>query len=516
MKNKYRNEGFLSPLLARLVTTPFLISSLLIVGFILFYKSLGNYFVGDDFTWLRWSAVCLNGEAGASCRNLLSHISSYFTEAAGFFYRPGTKIYFLAMNQFFSVNHVPYHVVSVLLHTINAAIVFAIGIRLFKTRITAFAAAVIFLILSVHSETVFWISSINHLAASFFALSGILLFIFWRGNKREYLFWLSVASVIISPLFHELGIVAPLLIVGYDVITKPKGFFKLRSRWYDAVYLLQIPLYLFLRYSAHSHWSGGDYSYSISNLPYNIFGNAIGYVGLIFGGQRFLPFYSSLRIVARENIGITIFILGIGVILACSTVFLLWKHTRTIDKKTLGVSLLFFFVPLLPFLALGNIAYRYAYLASIGLIMLVLYLIEEILQLLPKRYSKTAVIVLVCIGAFYAFYNISSLLRTSDDWRFAGSVAKNVQTLAVSGAAEQPATQVFYFINTPIRYKEAWVFPVGLPDAVWLVTQGKDIQVRQVASVADACNVTNRAMHEKIFLFTKEYAISDMTSQCNE
>ena len=107
-------------------------------------------------------------------------------------------------------------------------------------------------------------------------------------------------------------------------------------------------------------------------------------------------------------------------------------------------------------------------------------------------------------------------MHINNNWKTAGSIAKEVQMLTASEAAGQRSDQTFYFANTPIRNGEAWVFPVGLSDAVWHATRGKNITVRQVVSVDEACNVTNTTMHEKIFLFTKKYAITDVTAQCNE
>src|SRR3990167_4785740 len=65
-----------------------------------FFPIYANYFTGDDFTWFRWIQDCCN------------NVANYFTQANGFFYRPGTKIYFSLMYSAFWLNQTIYHLVS--------------------------------------------------------------------------------------------------------------------------------------------------------------------------------------------------------------------------------------------------------------------------------------------------------------------------------------------------------------------------------------------------------------------
>ena len=70
-----------------------------IAVFVLFSGIISNYFAGDDFTWLRWASDCNN------CRPI-EVITQYFTQSNGFFYRPGTKLYFYIMQNLFWLNQV--------------------------------------------------------------------------------------------------------------------------------------------------------------------------------------------------------------------------------------------------------------------------------------------------------------------------------------------------------------------------------------------------------------------------
>ena len=134
---------------------------------------LGNYFVGDDFTWLRWVADCTK-----DC-SPISTLTRYFTEADGFFYRPGTKVYFYLMHNVFWLNQVVYHLVSLFLHFIVASLFFLLAKKILKSNLLSASAAFLFLILSGYTESVFWISSTGYLFNAVFGLLGLLFFIAW-------------------------------------------------------------------------------------------------------------------------------------------------------------------------------------------------------------------------------------------------------------------------------------------------------------------------------------------------
>ena len=47
----------------------------------------------------------------------------------------------------------------------------------------------------------------------------------------------------------------------------------------------------------------------------------------------------------------------------------------------------------------------------------------------------------------------------------------------------------FHFVNIPIRTGEAWVFPVGLPDALWLVFRNPTMRVFSWSTLPQAFGV---------------------------
>lgn len=156
------------------------VAYLLFVSIVLFYPMLGNFFVGDDFTWFRWVADC-----APNC-SPINTLIGYFTDANGFFYRPGTKIYFYLMYSNFWLNQVVYHAVSLFLHFIVAALFFLLARKILKNNLLSVLAAFLFLLMSGYTEAIFWISSTGHLFNAVFALLSLLFFVSWTEKEKTF------------------------------------------------------------------------------------------------------------------------------------------------------------------------------------------------------------------------------------------------------------------------------------------------------------------------------------------
>src|SRR5258708_5638621 len=266
--------------LRKAITSPLaIILYLFVIAVILFFPFSSNYFVGDDFTWLRWAAD--------SPHNILR----FFTESNGFFYRPGTRIYFSLMYQIFWLNQTFYHFISIFLHFLVAALLFITLRKILKNYILSIIGALLFLVLSGYHEAVFWISSTGTLFNAIFALAALLFFLYWREKKDRIYLSLSIISICLGLLFQEIGVLTPLIVIAYDLIFSIKKLFK-------KIYLVILsPLlpYLILRFVSQSHWFSGDYSYNILKFPLNVVGNSIGYFVLDLLGPQSLGLYETLR-----------------------------------------------------------------------------------------------------------------------------------------------------------------------------------------------------------------------------
>jgi hypothetical protein len=504
-KINYKQE-----LISFFTSIPILAIYLFIASFAIFSIMFNNYFVADDFTWLRWVADCkkeLFEGTRLICEPLKTTFIKYFTDASGFFYRPGAKLYYYYLYAFAWLNPVAYHVLSLFIHFTISVLVLIISNKILKSRLFAFLTAILFLLLSAHSETIFWISSTGHLIASLFMLLALLLHIYFREKKNILFLFGALSCVIIAPLFQEMGIMTAPLIILYDYfIIQPDKFIKLYKCWYYLLYALPIPIYFYIRVIAHAHWSGGDYSYNLTKLLFNIPGNLLGYIGLTIFGSNFIPVYSQIRLAARENTTILIVVFAILIALFFISYKYVFRKVKPEDKKIVLAFIILFIVPLAPVLALGNIALRYLYLATFGIILMFMFIFNKLYKLAHGRSKYAVLAIILILSVLYSLFNIKQLYNSNNDWKKAGEITDNLlvtlnYTFPVSRAT--PPNPVFYFVNTPVKLGEAWVFPVGLDDALWFTFQNENLTVHNMKNLNLALDAAEGSSSARVFEFNK-------------
>lgn len=524
-----------------ITSVPALLIYLAVFVFVVYFHTLSNYFVADDFTWLRWVADCKKVlyTTGLKCEPLKSAVSRFFTDSNGFFYRPGTKLYFLVMYGIFWLDSLGYHVVMLLTHFLVAALFFLFAKKILRNTFFAYLSALFFIATSGNYESLLWISASGHIISSLFILLSLVTFIEWRDRKRIVFLVISVISVFVSTLFYELGIIAPLLVITIDLLLNiPHSLSSLVKRWYYLLVSLPIPLYLFIRYQAHSHWFSGDYSYNLSHLPFNIFGNVFGYFFLSYFGVPSLYYYDILRSVGKENKGITLLFIGFILLIILLAYKFLKKDaeyslensnirqprvkTNAIpaqDKNNLGiyqgffVSIVFFIVSLLIFMGLGNLAPRYNYLASAGAMLILGCVLQQFYSRVKLVNRYLALLLIGVISLAFIGYHIKQLYALNKDWQKAGTITHDLlsgfnQSFVVKKAYAPNPT--FYFVDVPIRYGTAWVFPVGLSDALWFTFQHDKLTIYTMRSLDTALDAAEGKTNTKVFQFRKDGLVEEV------
>lgn len=478
-------------LLQVMTSTYMIIVYLFILVMAIFIPMINNYFVADDYTWLRWAADCkfVSGGAETTCLSPSSTILRYFTDAGGFFYRPGTKLYFFAMYPFFWLNQTVYHFVSLFLHFVVAALFFILALKVLRDKALAALTSFLFLFMSGYAEIIFWISATGHLFNAVFILLSLLLFIMWDEKKKTLYFVASIISLMLSLLFYEIGVVVPLLIILYKMTrAESLSFRKIVKTPQYLLLIVPVIFYIGIRYAAQSHWSGGDYNYNLIKFPLNALGNFIGYVFLTYLGPISLPLYAALRDGAKNHLLISF----VAIIPLIFIGYLLYKFIEQRitkeDKRIIIFGLLFSIIALLPFLGFGNIAPRYSYVASFGLTLLLAFLLKKIYFFLLSNGKSIALASVTTIVSIFCLLHIIQVQQIHSDWYESGEKARRF-FISIDAQYEDywsKKDMQFYFINVPVRVGQAWVFPVGLPDALWFVFRNPLIQVSTFQSRKDA------------------------------
>ncbi len=479
----------------KVILSPFaIIVYLLLMIVIIFSPMIGNFFVGDDFTWFRWAA-----DSG----DKISVIFRYLTQSDGFFYRPGTKIYFWLMYQTFWLNQTVYHLFSILLHLAVTVLVFLLARKILRDFKSAVLASSLFVILSGYSEAVFWISATGHLFNAMFILLALFFFILWEEKKKQIFWLISVLSIFLGLLFHELGVVTPLLLILYKFIREDMFNTAIFRRIHYQLLFLPLLPYLAMRYLAQSHWFSGDYNYNLLKLPFNIVGNAFSYFFLVLFGPASLSVAQALRNFSKEHLVISLIVVSIISLIAVWLFKKILKVPDKDDKRIVIFGVLFFIISLLPFLALGNITSRYSYLASFGIVILLVFFIKKLYGYLQNQGRDIALASIVLIVALFYLLQIIWVQQIHGDWKEAGKKTQqffiSMDELYADYWAKEPMK--FHFVNVPTRVGEAWIFPVGLPDALWLIFRNPQIQVYKWQELDQAMAAMTDPINEKIFEF---------------
>ncbi len=500
--------------IGKVLVSPYAVSIyLLLLTVAIYITSISTYFIGDDFTWFRWAQKC-----DPNTCSIPNTILNYFVNSDGFFYRPGTKTYFLLMYPFFWLNQVVYHIVSIILHYLVVVLLYILARKIFSNGLLSASSAFAFLIISGYLEIVLWISGTGHLLNAIFIVLSLLSFIQWYESKKAVYFFGSLFSALLSLMFHELGIVTPFLAVSYVIFKSDLGFRPiLKAALNKSHILLFVPLviYLIVRLFSHTFWFSGDYSYNLVKFPLNAAGNLFGYLLITIFGPLSYQFYESIRGVSRTNIPISLLgVAVLGLILYfLGRAFLIRLSIE--EKKITLFALLFFVFSLIPFLGLGNISFRYSYIASFGVIIIGVLLVNKLFINLKSSGRDIAFGVTTALISIFCLVHIVQAQQVIIDWRSAGEKVERflISLDSLYQDSWSNRNTDLYFAKVPIKNNSAWVLPVGLEDAVWFAFKNENIRVHQIESVEEVGYETLNAKDKWVFEFQSDGSLKEINSE---
>jgi hypothetical protein len=324
-----------------------------------------------------------------------------------------------------------------------------------------------------------------------FILLSLLAFIKWDESRNKVYLAASLLSALMSVTFHELGIITPFLAIAYKISISPIGLKAWILTLKDKIFALlftPVILYLIVRFFANTHWFNGDYAYNPIKFPFNAIGNAFGYALISAFGPLTYPLYEKIRDVMKVNIPVAIVF---GIVLMAVLYFITRFISKRFDdqsKKIVIFASLFFIVCLIPFLGLGNITFRYSYLASFGIVMILMLLIGKLYKSLLSYGRDVAISVVVVIFLVFSLVHIIQAQQSMIEWRGAGGKVERFIT-SLDSLYEDSWSQNnvdLYFTNAPLKNGNAWVFPIGsLENSVWFAFKNDNIVVHTVPTLQD-------------------------------
>jgi hypothetical protein len=134
----------------------------------------GAFLAADDFQWLAGGQRVDWGH--------LVHASS-----RDHFYRPVIEAWFALTVAACGYETACYHMANVTVHLLNVALVFSLGLALFKDLRVAFLAALIFAIEPGSTQAVVWVSAVTGLLATMFCVASLLAQVLsWTTRTRAH------------------------------------------------------------------------------------------------------------------------------------------------------------------------------------------------------------------------------------------------------------------------------------------------------------------------------------------
>jgi len=233
---------------------------IVIVDVALYWKSLGLYFIQDDF-WYLWIT------SDQSFRGLMELFTTQ-----NVFYRPISNfLYFFSLQMIFGTNPFPYHLANLLIHVFNSLAVGYLVYLLTENRPMAFASAIIFTSRVGHVTAVYWICVTTQSMPLMFFLLSLILYVHHHRSGRPGLLIASYASFALCAFSNINGPSLAVLFTAYDVIVR-----RDRSLWSivrrEAGFYATVALFLFLQFIVFEYGPTDDYTVSIGALALKIFG----------------------------------------------------------------------------------------------------------------------------------------------------------------------------------------------------------------------------------------------------
>jgi hypothetical protein len=127
------------------------------------------------------------------------------------FYRPLQMFLYLCVYQVAGPSTIAFYFLNLTLHSSNACLLYALGIRLGFNRVGVFLAVLLWALHPVHTEAITYMSGTADPLCGVFLLSGILVLV------PEYSRWrvlTACALFVLALLSKETAVVFPLLVMG--------------------------------------------------------------------------------------------------------------------------------------------------------------------------------------------------------------------------------------------------------------------------------------------------------------
>jgi protein O-mannosyl-transferase len=352
-------------------TPPWLLAILLLLAILPYVNTLQNGFVYDDNNEVLTNPYIRSfahvGDIFST--RILAHLGA---RGATNYYRPISIFGFLVCYKSFGLIPYGFHLWNLLLHVITVCLLYGLSKRLFHDQWLAFAAAAIFALHPIHTESVAWISGVTDLDLAVFYLATFWFFLASArpgGQRSEWMQLGMVGSFILALLSKEQAATLPLTAMIFEHFYRSDRAttnWRQKASRYATLWLLVV-VYVLFRIRFFGAFAPVQLTRNVSWYQAILSGPPLAalYVWKMFWPvylSAFYPFHKSVTPLDPRVLA------GVALLGLCALAFgLLWKRDHRIS-----FGLIWFFINIAPVLNsrwLGPNVFteRYLYLPSAGL-----------------------------------------------------------------------------------------------------------------------------------------------------
>ncbi len=401
------------------------VALLVLLCLIVYHNSLSNGFVFDDF-----GAIVENKYLKQPGQFLSSLFTQSYFKIAGLeaSYRPVATLSYFLIYTIAELDPFYYHLASLLLHTLNAVLVYWLASLILKDQLGALIAGLLFASHPALSEAVNCIDfNDDPLAALFFLLS----LIFYIRLKARYVasnirgYSLALFFYFLGLLSKEMAITLPAIILLYDFVLREGQQDRItikhllntlkKRAWFYSGFVAVSLFYLFIRFFILSNPGGylkfthGSLVERIIYLPDHIFSFIKLAIFPLNLTADYVFSYPNSFFNGSNLIGFT------GVMGLAGLSFLIYRYSKA---AFFGIG--WFLLTLIPVSNLIEIynpfAERYLYIPLIGFCLVVPTVIEAVARKWFARPTAATVATLIPTLAILGLYATATLTR-NPDWR---------------------------------------------------------------------------------------------------
>jgi hypothetical protein len=329
------------------------------------------------------------------------HISQILSSSYYLNYSPLHLFSYMLDHAIAGLNARAFHLSSNLWAGLVAGFVYLAALALTQHRVTAIAAAVLFVVHPVHVEAVAWISSRKDLVAAAFLLPGFLTYLKYR-QRGDLAWYLASLVLFLLALLGKLSVVAfPVVLLALDLFVETRPF---KRSIVDKIpfVLLAALVVIVVRHAQPATGAEPDISMRAASFVQGLW--------LLTGlGNYVLYRVPPASGTALAQIAGAVFLLALFM-------FPLLLRKRYPLITVLIYWILFTYLPtqVLPFSY--PVADRYLFLPSVGAVILIAWLMFRAADHLPKWNVVAAVTLLTAVSLVWLRKTVDYLTEWQDPW----------------------------------------------------------------------------------------------------